>query len=168
MRRIMSSKEVQFRGIFPKVFQIYIYATAGVLVVTATAKFMAAMGTAKILASHDPLLGIAFRYLFVAVGAAEMAVAIVCFFGNRVQLQAELIAFLATNFVLYRLALLAIGYHKPCPCLGNITETIHLGPNAADILLKIVLTFLFIGSYSILLWLRQSGHSALDTAAAAD
>ena len=82
----------------------------------------------------------------------ELIVALICFFGRRIGLQSGLVAWLATNFLLYRLSLGWIGYEKPCGCLGNLTDALHLSPQTADTAMKIVLAYLLIGSYTALFW----------------
>jgi len=89
-----------------------------------------------------------------------MAVAAVCFFGKRIALQASLVAWLATTFLIYRIGLTWIGYHKPCPCLGNLTDAIDVSPQVADYVMKAVLAYLLIGSYFILFWLWRQHRKA--------
>lgn len=136
-----------------KVFRLFFYSSGGILLVTATAKVASAFGSAWILESFDPILRVPFRELFWIAAIVEVAVGVVCFCGNRIALQAVLVAWLATNFLVYRLGLIWIGYQKPCPCLGNLTGAIHVSPLIADEVMKLVLTYLLIGSYSTLVWL---------------
>ena len=98
-------------------------------------------------------LCIEFHDLLRVVGGLELVVALVCFFSKRVYLQAGLVAWLTTNFVMYRLGLLWVGYHKPCPCLGNLTDMLHISSQTADTAMKIILAYLLIGSYATLFWL---------------
>jgi hypothetical protein len=67
-------------------------------------------------------------------------------------MQTRLIGWLATSFVVYRLGLLWVGYHKPCGCLGSLTEALYLSPEAADASMKVVLAYLVVGSYATLIW----------------
>jgi len=55
--------------------------------------------------SVDPITGINFGHLMLIVGIFELVVAAICLFGNAQQLSAALIAWLATNFVVYRCGL---------------------------------------------------------------
>jgi hypothetical protein len=142
----------------PKLRRFFILSSGGLLFVTAVAKLVSASGNARILQYLDPVLAIPFRNVFWSVGALEIAVALVCFFGKQEMLQAGLIAWLATNFVVYRLGLLWVGYHKPCPCLGNLTEALHISPHTGNTVLKIILAYLLIGSYATLLWLWKHNY----------
>jgi hypothetical protein len=53
-----------------------------------------------------------------------------------------------------------MGYHKPCNCLGNLTDALHIPLQTADTAMKIVLGYLLIGSYAILFWLWRQRRIA--------
>jgi len=127
---------------------------------TATAKLISSFGTARILQMPDPILAIAFRYVFWAVGSLELGMAAICFLSKRITLQAVLVAWLSTNFVVYRLGLFWVGYLKPCSCLGNLTDALHILPETADTCMKIVLGYLLVGSYATLFTLWKQAPSA--------
>jgi hypothetical protein len=135
--------------------------SAGVmLAITGFGKIMAQFGTVVALTVVDPIFGIQFKYLLLAVGMAELAVAAVCFFSKANRLGAILVVWLATSFVVYRLGLWWIGWHKPCSCMGSLTDTLHISPVVADNIMKVVLAYLLIGSYVTLFWLwRQHGKA---------
>lgn len=132
---------------------IFVYSAGTLLLVTAIAKFISAGGSARILQNSDPILAVPFRYVFWVVGVLELAVALVCFFGRRLWLQAGLIAWLTSNFIVYRFGLLWVGYHEPCHCLGSLTDALHIPPQTADAAMKIILAYLWTGSYGALFWL---------------
>jgi hypothetical protein len=140
-----------------KPIRFFLFSAGGVLLITAVAKIVSSFGGAHILQNGDPLFGIYFRNLFWIVSALEIGVALICFFGKRILFQAGLVAWLATAFVAYRLGLVWIDWHKPCSCLGNLTDALHIPPQTADTAMKIILAYLLIGSYATLFWLwRQS------------
>jgi len=64
-----------------------------------------------------------------------------------------LIAFLSTNFVLYRITLEWFGYHRPCSCLGTLPNALHIPPQTVDWGVKFLLAYLLIGGYATLFWL---------------
>jgi hypothetical protein len=136
-----------------KAICIFIYIAGTMLFITAVAKFVSSAGSARILQNPDPILGISFRHVFWIVGAFELFVALVCFFSKQISLGAGLVAWLSTSFLFYRLGLVLIGYHRPCSCLGNLTDALHIPPQAADTAMKIILAYLLIGSYATLFWL---------------
>ena len=61
-----------------------------------------------------------------------------------------MIAGLSTLFAVYRIGLWSLGWHRPCSCLGNLTDALHLSPVIVDNVMKVLLAYLMIGSYSIL------------------
>jgi hypothetical protein len=127
---------------------------AGVLLfLTAAAKIASTAGEARIMGAADPILHIQFRYLFWIVAVFEGIVAWCCLSEMRVALQAGLLAWLTTLFGIYRVGL-ALGHYKYCPCLGNLTDALHVRPQVANILMESILLYMLVGSYaiSILCW----------------
>jgi hypothetical protein len=97
------------------------------------------------------------------VGVLELTVAGVCLFGKAQVFAMAIVAWLATSFLIYRIGLVLVGYHKPCSCLGNLTDALHIPPQIADTVMKIILAYLLIGSYGTLFWLwrqRKRGISS--------
>ncbi len=138
------------RSSFPRNF---IISVGAILAVTGIAKVWSGLGSARVLAVADPISGIQFGHLMLTVGLGEIIIALICFFSKWQTLAVGLIAWLATNFLVYRLGLLWVGYHKPCSCLGNLTDALHISPQTADTAMKIILGYLLVGSYSTLFWL---------------
>src|ERR1017187_1405995 len=118
-----------------------------VLALTGCAKIVSFFGSERILYLDDPIFGIPFRYLLLLVGILEMLIAGVCFLTSKIKLSSLLVAFLATNFVIYRSALWLMGWHRPCNCMGNLADALHIPPQIADTAIKIILAYLLIGSY---------------------
>jgi hypothetical protein len=126
------------------------------------AKLISACGSSRILQNSDPVFAISFRSVFVIVGLLEMFVSAVCFFSSRLDFKACMVALLTTNFFIYRLGLLLVGFHKPCSCMGNLTDALHIPPQTADTVMKIILAYLLLGSYASLFWLwRQRKTTAI-------
>ena len=130
-----------------------------ILTITGVAKVWTAFAPTKVLAVADPITGVSFGHLMLAVGGVELVIASICLFAQSQTLKLGLIAWLATNFVVYRLGLWWIGWHKPCSCMGNLTDALHLKPEVADNLMKVILAYLLIGSYGLLIWQRSRGWS---------
>jgi hypothetical protein len=86
----------------------------------------------------------------IAVGALELMVACVCMSIWHKTLPIVLIAWASTMILAYRLGLWWIGWQAPCHCLGSFTDAIGVSAEAADGIMKIVLSYLLIGSYGIL------------------
>jgi len=143
-----------------KIARLYYYTAAVVLLLTATGKFISTIGHGPILYIHDPITDFKFSNLFRIAGSIEIAVALACVSVKRIWIQAGLVAWLSTTFLMYRIGLMLVGYHKPCSCLGNLTDALHIPPQTADTAMKIILAYLLVGSYAILFWLwRQRKRS---------
>lgn len=125
--------------------------SAGILLaITGLAKALSAIGAARALDTPDPLIGIPFRQLFLLVGLTELLIAFFCLFTDKRWFSLRAVAWLSTNFLVYRLGLWFIGWHHPCGCMGNLAGVLHLSDHAADNIMKGVLAYLLVGSYGIL------------------
>jgi hypothetical protein len=136
-----------------KMARLFLYSAGAILLVTAIAKLVSIFGHGAILQVRDPLVGIPFRILICTTAVVEACFAAACFYSKRLSVTAGLVAWLASSLAAYRLGLWWIGYHKPCNCLGNLTEALHVSLQAADLIMKSVLVYLVLGSYATLLWL---------------
>jgi len=129
----------------------FLLSAGSVLATTGIAKVWSGLGNSKFLAVIDPIFGIKFGQLMLVVGAAEIVIAAICFFSKRQTLALGLVAWMSTNFVVYRLGLWWMDWKKPCSCLGNLTDAIHVSPQVADNIMKVLLAYLLIGSYGLLI-----------------
>lgn len=130
----------------------FVYTAGSLLLVTATAKFISALGDQMVLQSPMPLLRLSFRSVFLWAASIETVVGLVCLFHKHLMLQTASVACLATSFLVYRFSLAWLGYHMPCSCLGNLTATLAIPPQEADAAMKIILGYLLVGSYGSLFW----------------
>ncbi len=145
-----------------KAIRLFIYSSAVLLLATAIAKLVSANGNARLLEYTDSILGIPFRDMFRIVGVIEFVIALICLFSKNIKVRVGLIAWLATGFLIYHIGLIWVGWHKPCPCLGNLTDALHISPQTADTAMKIILAYLLIGSYASLFWLwRQRKRESM-------
>ena len=140
----------------------FILSAGAILFITGVAKIWTGFGSSKFLAVIDPIFGIKFGQLMLAVGVAEIVIALVCFFSRRQTLALGLVAWMSTNFVVYRLGLWWIDWHRPCNCLGNLTDALHLSPQAADNIMKAVLAYLLVGSYGLMFWRWQRNRATTE------
>jgi hypothetical protein len=100
---------------------------------TGLAKIFSAFGRAEVLNVIDPIFGISFRHLMLLVGIIELIVAGICLSIPRQNISLGLMVWLATMFLLYRAGLWRLGWNRPCSCLGNITEAIHISPHCCPV-----------------------------------
>jgi hypothetical protein len=140
----------------------FMYVASVLLLVTALAKIISSAGSTRILQESDPILMLPYRWVFLAVGWVELILALICIFGNRLMLKLSLIAWLATIFLMYRIGLWWIDWKRPCKCLGNLTDTLHIPAQTAETIMKMIVGYLLVGSYLSLFWFwRQSKKSNL-------
>jgi hypothetical protein len=132
----------------------------GALALTGLAKAVSAIGSARVLDAADPLIGIPFRQLLLLVGLAELLIAFFCPFAGRRRLSLLAVAWLSSNFLLYRLGLWFIGWHHPCACMGSMAGVLHLSDRSADNVMKGALAHLLVGSYAMLLWQWRAAGQA--------
>lgn len=150
----VTPKQVKWLGADTEnMFSTWFVSSAGVvLAITGLAKAWSAIGPSRALDVVDPIVGIPFRDLMLSVGLAELFIAFFCLFTDKRNFSLLAVAWLATNFVVYRLGLWWMGWHRPCGCLGNLTDLLHISPQVADNIMKGVLAYLLIGSYGLLFW----------------
>jgi len=137
------------------VASVYLWSSGVLLLITSAAKLISATGSARVLLNTDPILLVSFRSEFFIIGGIELLVGTVCLILKGVGLRSALVAWLSTAFAIYRLGLWSVGWHKPCACLGSLTGSLGISPQAADTAMKILLAYLFIGSYTTLFWFWQ-------------
>ena len=144
--------------------QAFLRSVSFLLALSAFAKFWsAAFGAGSILKASDPLVGIPFGPLLLTVALVEVLVASVCLSRSSINgLMA--VAWLSTVFLAYRIGLWWIDWKKPCSCLGNLTDALHISPQLADNVMKGVLAFMLIGSISLLIAHHRQGRP-LDSSA---
>ncbi len=121
-----------------------------ILLITAVAKIVSAMGVSTILLTSDPVFLVSFRLLLLFVAFLELCVATICLFGKSSFIKVSSVAWLSTLFLLYHVGMRLTGYHRPCGCMGNLTDAIHLPPQMAAFTTDIILAYLLITSYTML------------------
>lgn len=134
----------------------FIMSVGVLLTLTALAKLLTAFAGSPVVYQHDPILGLQFHHEFLAIGAVEMAIACVCLFTRRANLQLGLVVWLSTSFAVYRFGLWLVGIDT-CPCLGNFSDAIHLSKTSANAITIGILAYFLIGSYIGLInkWMRK-------------
>ena len=140
----------------------FLRAVALILAITATAKlFSGVSGVGGLLREYDPLLGLRFANLLYIAATLELGVAAICLFRPAVD-GLVAVAWLSTVFLVYRVGLWWTGWQKPCNCLGNLTDALHISPQLADNVMKGLLAFMFIGSVSLLVRHCHQRRTPLD------
>ena len=83
----------------------FIRSAAVFLLITGGAKVWAAFGGVALLSYTDPIVGLKFWQLMLAVGVLEIVVAVFAFISRQITMSVGLVAWLSTNFIYYRIAL---------------------------------------------------------------
>jgi hypothetical protein len=115
---------------------------------------VSSFGAAEVMRQYDPVFNWRFDHLMLAAGVLELGIAFICIRYKNSWLPTFLIGWLATSLLGYRACLSVIKWHRPCTCLGNLTDVIHINPQTADAIMKFVLIYLIAGSY-LLIFLHQ-------------
>ncbi len=131
--------------------RLFLLSVAFLLTITALAKLISATGRAGILSQYDPVFHFKQWQLLTFVGALEGIMAVVILTPGNPRAKLWLVAWLAFNFCLYRLALWGIGAPQPCRCLGNLADALKVPQAVVDAALRGVLAYLLIGSISLLI-----------------
>jgi hypothetical protein len=135
------------------IVQCFFTLSGAVLLIVSASKLIVSFAYIPISLLQDPVFLMPIRQVLRMVALIELIAALICFFGHSITLRAVSVAWLSSCFVLYHLGLHYLGYHKPCNCLGLLTEILHISPRTADIAIKVILAYLLIGSYATLFWL---------------
>jgi len=111
-----------------------------------SAKIISAFGKASVLDLPDPIFGASFRHIILFVGILEIILSSICLFTGKNDLSLYLVTWLGACFLQYRIGLAWIGYHRPCHCLGSLTDALHISDQTADRIATFLLSYLIIGS----------------------
>lgn len=130
-----------------RVLRGFLYSAGFILLLSGSAKVISSWGQSRILTLPDPVIGLAFRWVFLIVGIAEWTIASYCILSNQIRRSIGCLAWLSTAFLLYRIGLAAVKYHGHCTCLGTLTATLHISEQTADTVMKYAFGYLLLGSY---------------------
>lgn len=133
--------------------QFFIYAAGGVLLADGLIRLLCAASRNEFLTIPEPLLGIPLRLVVLLVGSIELGVALICLYGQRMELRLALVAWLSTNFVVYWIGLLSLGYHPQWSAVGTLTDPLQIARGNLGAWLQVAPAGLLVGSYGLLLWL---------------
>jgi DNA-directed RNA polymerase subunit RPC12/RpoP len=141
-----------------KIIQPFIRLTGGILLAAALIRFIIAAGNSQVLLLPEPMLGISLRFALLIIGGIELTFAMICLFGSNIRLQAGLMAWLATCFVLFWLGILWMHCHLQGTCLGSLNDPLNLSRGAIGYVIRFLPICLLLGSYAALfhLWFAKN------------
>jgi DNA-directed RNA polymerase subunit RPC12/RpoP len=135
-----------------KSIRLFTYSAGALLLVAAMARFLVAAHPTAYPPFTDPFLGIPAWIVVLLVGVMELAVASLCLFTKRLELQLTLLAWLALNFFAYGYCLMFTHYNLPSSGIGSLTDPLGLSHGVAGMLAKGVPYYLLAGSLAGLVW----------------
>ena len=123
-----------------------------ILLLSAVAKLVSATGKAKILTRRDPLVGLTYGRVLLFAAALD-SITVVALLATRAKsLQLVMIACLSLVFGAYRAGSALTGAPPLCPCLGTVSQALHIPAPIVDRATFVVFLYLLIGSFALLLW----------------
>ena len=140
--------------------RLFILLSGGVLFIAAALRFFHFLENGPLLSMPDPALGLPLRYTTLAVGALELLVALICLLGKSARNQLTWLAWLATDYLAFRICLILIGVHPQNTCIGALTDPLHLSRSTTGLIISLVPVFLLLYSYSATIYLWRRAHSA--------
>jgi len=143
--------------------KLFIHSAGAILLAAALERLLIAHGVAQSLSLPEPAMGIPLRYAVLLVGGFELVVAMICLFGRQAGLQLGWLAWLATNYAVYRIGLFAMSCHPQATCIGILTDPLHLARGTMGIIVGIMPLYLLLGSYAAVIWLWLEGRRAKAT-----
>ncbi len=133
----------------------FVMSASVILIGTGAAKALSSLGEAEALYLGDPVFGVTFRHLLLVVGILEILVGCACFLPRAGGIAPALVAWMAANFLLYRVSMTLVGWHRPCHCLGSLTDVLHISPRMADRAAMALMIYLLVGGCASVWWLRR-------------
>ncbi len=140
----------------PSYGSVYLWSAAFLLAMTACLKLISLGGVAPILRQIDPVLGVGNRSLLFGAAVTELLVAGFLVVDRRTEPRCYLKAWLASVFVVYRIALWRVAPGKSCHCLGTLADRLPMTPHTVDLLLRLAIAYLLVGSVFFLVRARAN------------
>ena len=138
-----------------RIQSFFIYSAAIILFIAAAAKLLSATGSAQALDASDSVLYLSHRHIFLLAGGLELVMSAFLLMSRKAKTQLALIAWLAANFLVYRIGLWWMGAPNLCNCLGNLDDYLPISPEVLNATALASLTWLLIGSWTFLILGRR-------------
>jgi hypothetical protein len=139
--------------------QAFLYSAAFITLLTGCAKIRGAFQHLPVLFAVDPILGVSYRKIMLYIGVVELVIFSIIIFSGNNHLKLYLVSWLGSCFLTYRVFYKIGHVREPCPCLGTLTEWMHITRGEANLLLNIVSIWLCgFGLFFILYKSRREPH----------
>ena len=136
-------------------------AVGGILAFDGISKVLSLFEQFQVLNFADPILGITSRQLLPIVGIVEIIIASFCLFSNKRILSLMLVAWLATNFLVYVISLYSMGCHLPYGWINHHTVPGNLSPFLSDWLVVATSAIMIIGGGTAIWVEHKSAEAAI-------
>lgn len=130
---------------------VFFQIAALILLLTAGAKIYSSTGSMPILSRLDPILPLTVKQVLLSVASVEIIVAACLLASQNNRLRSASLLWLSGNYMAYRTALHFSNIKKPCHCLGNITDALHVAPDVANTAEWLIMGYFICGSLPYLL-----------------
>jgi hypothetical protein len=138
------------KSVVPNWCNLTIYSSALILALTGALKLASSFSTAGLLQVEDPVLGIANGNVYFLIGLLEVLITFCLLLVRQFGFRLLLIAFLAVNFLTYKMAAWWMSIPAPCSCLGNPLAWTALTPSLISKISNAALVWLLFSSFSSL------------------
>jgi hypothetical protein len=138
-----------------KIHAYFVFSSAVILFVTGAAKLFSALGAAQALDQPDSLLSLSHRHIFMIMGGLELGLSAFLLMSRNPKMQLALVAWLATNLLVYRIGLWWISAPDLCNCLGNLNQYLPVSPRILNVAALTALGWLLVGSYTLMITGRR-------------
>lgn len=131
---------------------------ACLLAVVGAIKIISAFSGVRYLSEFDPVLNfLTNRTLLLLAGGVELGLAAVIFLRPESWNARYGLLALCFMFSVYRLGMMVLGVHSPCPCLGRASDWLHIKPHSADrIAFSLLIGFSLIAITSFVIHITNS------------
>jgi hypothetical protein len=139
----------------------FIYSVAVILFIAALTILFVAFGSNGILDQPDPLFFLNNRIIFFLLAAFEIGLSVFLLAGKTNWMKLALAAWLATSFLAYRLGIWWTNQPNIYSCLGNLTDALPIPPRTLDLIITVVLGYLFFGASAFLVLNRINRRKSI-------
>jgi hypothetical protein len=129
----------------------FVFSAGAILALAGADMVLDVFERSQVLNLRDPLTGVAFRYLLLFAGAAELLVSYICLFTDKETLSVGVLAWLVSSLGVYRVGIWTMGWHHPWVFVGRLTNVLNISPLLADGFILGAALYLLTGSLMLIL-----------------
>jgi len=146
-----------------KIENYFIWLAAVLLFIMAAAELSSAFNNEQFLDQPDPFLFISSRYILILTGFIELLLSAFLLMAKNRSLKLGLLAWFATNLLVYRIGLQWQGAPNYSDCLGNFNDWLPIPPRILHVIMVGILIFWLTGSYGCLIFNWLTNRKSVET-----